>query len=685
MSKKQKSVEPQVAQHFNSQLINYNLKPALEQENLDGSLMQDGPIDKALKNYESKTGKNGGNRVDAKLLLTSKNKKYPIMIEYKGYKDKLVALDNNGNVENHDIKGTTINKNIKKFAVNGAVHYANAILHYTNYQEVIAVGITGYKETDLDTDLTYEIEAYLVTKENLGVGQKIGSYKDLSFLQKDYFDDFIEDAHTKTLSESQLHSIKIQKELEIDNTLSRINNDIYDNEIGLSENDRVYLIAAAVMINLGVDETETDTPVEPLDMNDLVSSYAKGRTDANLVMNKLEEFLEAKGLPDAKIKPIIRTFRNTIENEHINRIINGETQLKRILTKIINELGIYYKIDLTTDFTGKLFNEMYDWLGFSQDKENDVVLTPSYISNLLVKLARINKDSHVWDLATGSAGLLVSAMNEMLDDARSSITSPEILKQKELSIKVEQLLGLEILPNVYMLAILNMILMGDGSSNILNEDSMLFNGNYAFGNKKDQKFPADAFILNPPYSSDGKGMSFVKKGLSMMEKGYGSVIVQGSAGTGGATDYNKSILKTNSLLASIKMPANLFSGKASVQTYIYVFEIGKPHNSKQIVKFIDFSNDGYKRANRKKASLKIINQDNAKERYQEISDIINYSSSYRKLLPEKCYYESTINPNAGNDWNQEKPFHNTPTLDDFINAVDEYIMYKISSFMKGAI
>ena len=33
-----------------------------------------------------------------------------------------------------------------------------------------------------------------------------------------------------------------------------------------------------------------------------------------------------------------------------------------------------------------------------------------------------------------------------------------------------------------MLAILNMILMGDGSSNILNKDSLLdFDGNYGFG------------------------------------------------------------------------------------------------------------------------------------------------------------------------------------------------------------
>ena len=71
-------------------------------------------------------------------------------------------------------------------------------------------------------------------------------------------------------------------------------------------------------------------------------------------------------------------------------------------------------------------------------------------------------------------------MNEMLRDAKESITSPDELIRKEIHIKAEQLLGLEILPSVYMLAILNMIMMGDGSSNILNKDSLKFDGKYGF-------------------------------------------------------------------------------------------------------------------------------------------------------------------------------------------------------------
>ena len=121
-------------------------------------------------------------------------------------------------------------------------------------------------------------------------------------------------------------------------------------------------------------------------------------------MRKIEAFLNEKNLPVEKKDLIIRTLSNTILTDNINKISNGETQLKRVFSKIVDDLGIYYKIGLTTDFTGKLFNEMYSWLGFTQDKLNDVVLTPSYVATLLAKLARVHKDSYVWDFATGSVG-----------------------------------------------------------------------------------------------------------------------------------------------------------------------------------------------------------------------------------------------------------------------------------------
>ena len=288
----------------------------------------------------------------------------------------------------------------------------------------------------------------------------------------------------------------------------------------------------------------------------------------------------------------------------------------------------------------------------------------------------------MWDFATGSAGLLVAAMNEMLIDAKNTITSPDELAQKEIKIKAEQLLGLELLSSVYMLAILNMILMGDGSSNILNKDSLSdFDGNYGFG-KTDSKFPADAFVLNPPYSANGNGMNFVEKALDMMNKGYAAIIIQNSAGSGKAKGYTKKILEKHTLLASIKMPVDIFIGKSSVQTNIYVFKVNEKHHKDEMVKFIDFSSDGYTRTNRKKSSNNLKDTDRAKERYEELVNLVRFGKSKLNIFTEKEYYENTIDPQNGADWNQTALIDTKPTLQDFKRTVSDYLAWEVSSLLK---
>ena len=628
MSKIQ-SVEPNIADLANGWLKTYKLDYKLEQESLNME------IDQALNDYYSKNGGVGGNRPDVKLLLRDKNLvNYPVLIEYKGYKDKLVKLDADGKVANKTTKNQPDFKSINSYAVNGAVHYANALLHYTSYTEILAIGMTGYKTES--GELKYEIGVYYVSKSNFGIGQKVDDFTDLSFLKKANFDRFIKKVKQLNLTQTEIEHLKEQREQEINTSLVKLNNDIYQKEKGLSERDRVYLVAASIIATLGVPGK-----VAALEKQELKSSTEIGNRDGDIILRKIQAFLNEKKLPPEKRELIVRTLQNTLTTDNINKVENGESQLKRVFTRIVDDLGIYYKIGLSTDFTGKLFNEMYSWLGFSQDKLNDVVLTPSYVATLLARLARVNMDSYVWDFATGSAGLLVAAMNEMLIDAKKKLKSPDALAVKSAEIKANQLLGLEILSEVYMLAILNMILMGDGSSNILNKDSLKeFNGHYGFG-KTDEKFPADAFVLNPPYSAPGNGMIFVEKALSMMSRGYAAIIIQNSAGSGKAIGYNRKILKHSTLLASIKMPIDLFIGKSSVQTNIYVFRVGEAHQKDDIVKFIDFSVDGYTRTNRKK------------------------------------------DPENGADWNQTVPIDTKPTLEDFKKTVSDYLAWEVSNLLKN--
>ena len=665
------SVEPNIADLANDWMKSYKLDYKLEQESLNAE------IDQALNDYYSKNGGVGGNRPDAKLLLRDKNlANYPILIEYKGYKDKLVMLDAHGKVANKNSKNQPDFRNINSYAVNGAVHYANALLHYTSYTDIIAIGMTGYKN-DIGK-LEYEIGVYYVSKSNFGIGQKVDDYTDFSFLKKSNFDGFIEKVKRLQLSQEELEKLREHREQEINASLVKLNNDIYNNEKGLSERDRVYLVAASIIATLGVPGK-----VAALEKSELKSSTEDGNRDGDIILRKIKAFLNEKNLPQEKRDLIVRTLQNTLTTDNINKVENGESQLKRVFTKIIDDLGIYYKIGLSTDFTGKLFNEMYSWLGFSQDKLNDVVLTPSYVATLLARLARVNKDSYVWDFATGSAGLLVASMNEMLIDAKEKIKSPDAFALKSAEIKANQLLGLEILSEVYMLAILNMILMGDGSSNILNKDSLKeFNGHYGFG-KTDEKFPADAFVLNPPYSAPGNGMVFVEKALSMMGKGYAAIIIQNSAGSGKATEYNKRILKHSTLLASIKMPIDLFIGKSSVQTNVYVFRVGEAHQKDDTVKFIDFSVDGYTRTNRKKASCNLRDTDHAKERYAELVDLVRFGKSKLNIFSEKEYYEGKIDPENGADWNQTAPIDTKPTLEDFKKTVSDYLAWEVSNLLKN--
>ena len=676
-AKQIQSIEPKIADLVNGWLKSYGLRYFLEQEKINLE------IDEAFEKAPSKSGGVGTNRPDAKLLLQdSKLGFFPVVIEYKGYKDKLVKLDKENHVENTNKDGEPNYKNINQYAVNGAVHYANAILQYTSYTDVIAIGVTGYED---DLGLHTQIGVHYVSKNNYGLGQEVDTYTDLSFLKSENFDNFINKIGELSLTEQELKLIHQKRENKIEDALTKINGRLYNNQKNISALSRIHLVAASIMANLGVPNKVT-----PLEPKDLRSSIEENNTDGEIIIRKISSFLKSKSIPPKKVEQILSSLSLTLLDDALSVPHNGMSLLKEIFIEVVNDLGYFYKIGLDIDFTGKLFNVMFRWLSFAGDDQNDVVLTPRYVALLMAKLAKVNKDSYVWDFATGSGGLLVAAMNLMLQDAKDSISSPDYLIEVEDRIKKEQILGLEVLPEIHMLAILNMILMGDGSSNILHSNSLnSFDGKYGYG-KENEIFPADVFLLNPPYSEAGNGMVFVQKALEMMNKGYASIIIQDSAGSGKATEFNKKILMKNTLIASIKMPIDIFIGKSSVQTSIYVFKVGEKHNAKQIVKFIDFRNDGYKRSNRKKAKASSNLQDvnNASDRYQEVSDLVNFGSTYLNLLTKNEYIESTIATSGkdfGNDWNFDRHIivDSKPTLEDFQKTITDYLSWEIQQVIKS--
>lgn len=89
---------------------------------------------------------------------------------------------------------------------------------------------------------------------------------------------------------------------------------------------------------------DIDNNVYPLTKADLKSSNERNNTDGDIMLRKIESFLDAKKLPKDKKDLIVRTLQNTLTTDNINKVTDGESQLKRVFVKIVDDLGIYYKI-----------------------------------------------------------------------------------------------------------------------------------------------------------------------------------------------------------------------------------------------------------------------------------------------------------------------------------------------------
>lgn len=634
-------------------------------------------IEEALSKAPSKKGGSGTNFPDIKSFIeTSTLRRIPVMIEVKGTKGDFVKFNAEGEVDNKKKDGESNYNNIAKYAVNGAVHYADAILKYTeSYKEVVAIGVNGYKVND---ELKVEIGVYYVAKSNLLLPKKVGEYSDLSFLLQKNVEEFVKRIDDIFLSKEEKERRTLVLEDDIERKLKTLNQKLHD-EQDIVVGNRVQLVAGLIMAGLGVKDK-----VEPLRIDQLRGEQSDNDTDGHIIMRKISSYLKAKDLPVEKINMITELLNKVFLHSHLEIPTNGESRLKTVYTDIKQNILPFVTGELhNIDFTGRLFNVMNEWVDIPDGDKNDVVLTPRYVTELMAKLCKVNKDSYVWDFTVGSAGFLISAMHLMIEDAKKNSQSPKELEKKILDIKTKQLLGIEKLPDVYMLAVLNMILMKDGSANIIQGNSLEFKGNYEQGKLKDEPFPATVFLLNPPYSAPGKDMIFVQKALSMMKSGRAAVLIHEKAGSGKGQPYASEVLKHNTLEASIHM-ADIFRGKANVQTAIYVFSVGIPHDKQNLVKFIDFSNDGYGRYNRKKASQKnnLRNEDHAVERYEEIVKLVLYGRGKNDCnlhYFNKHYCEDYITL-KGNDWtcDKHKEIEKNPNASDFADTVKNYLDWLVS-------
>lgn len=685
------SIEEKIEEYYKYKLDSMNIRHYGKTERINQAIYD------ALQKADSKSGGSGVNYPDIQLLLHNNHQRYiPVMIEAKGLKNKLVKFDKSGAIvgvtyyeqdskPNSDgvilhHKGDANYTAVKQYAVNGAVHYGEAILNEGTYKEVIVIGINGTTLDDFGKPSDPECLAYYISEKNRRIPKQIQNItsEDWSLLKQDNINKLFKILDDLNLTDSELDALTRKTEATLEEKIKSMHQSLYDDvqlKTALSTNEKLYLFCGLIMSGLKINGIRTLTP------EDLSGNDDERNNDGTIILRNIESFLYRKNCSVEKVNMIIGLLEGVFKKQVLWRPKNGISLLRTLFQQVKTDIIPCLESDLHLDFTGRILNSLNDWVSIENDAANDVVLTPRYVTQLMAKMARTNMDSFVWDKAMGSAGFLVSAMDIMIKDAKEQITDKSTLEAKIKHIKENQLLGIEILGNIYILAVLNMILMGDGSSNILNGDSH----DYFL----DNTFPANVFLLNPPYSAPGKGFNFVEEALSQMTTGYACILIQDSAGNGQGLPYTKRILEHNTLEASIKMPAGLFGNKASVSVYIFLFKVNRPHEEDDVVTFVDFSEDGYSRQNRKKSTqdVNLRNTDHAEERYDEVlAHVLGkkpktqyYTESNGKVIKDCITLK-------GDDWlfTQHQTIDTTPTDADFRKTVANYLSWKVSQLMKGA-
>lgn len=682
-----RSIEEKVEEYYKNKFDEYGIRHFGKTESINDD------ISNALSKAESKSGGKGNNYPDIQLLLDDGNsRRIPVMIEAKGGKNKLEKLDKDGhivqvtkygsdskpNARNPHKKGDPNYSAITTYATSGALHYGRAILQYSNYHEVLVIGVNG---TTLNSDgivADPECKAYYVSEENNMIPKHVKELdKSLVLLKQDNLKKLYSILDKLGLTDEEIAELRKNTENELEAKIKSIHQRLYEDKsikTTLSTNDKLYVFTGLIMAGL---QTQG---VKRLEIDDLSSNDSEDWNDGSIILEHIKVFLKARKATKDKIDLITSLLGTVFKNRAMWKPANGESLIKSLYTQISRDIIPLLEGNLHLDFTGKILNSLSDWVSIENDNANDVVLTPSYITHFMAKLTRTNKDSFVWDLAMGSGGFLVSAMDIMIKDAKRTIQDNEEQAKKIRNIKENQLLGVEILGNIYILAVLNMILMGDGSTHMFNDDSHKI--------YKGLKFPANVFLLNPPYSAPGNGFNFVEEALSQMTHGYAAILIKENAGSGAGLPFTKRILEKNTLIASIHMPDDVFTGKASVQVAIYVFKVARPHETDDLVTFIDMSEDGYTRQNRKKSSQKVNlrDTDHAKERYEEVEAIILGKKPKTNYYTEKNgkVIKDSISLH-GNDWTfaQHQVIDTTPTKDDFKNVVAEYLNWKVSRLLEN--
>ena len=274
---------------------------------------------------------------------------------------------------------------------------------------------------------------------------------------------------------------------------------------------------------------------------------------------------------ESKKKAVINAFSFIEHHPELHKVDvkRNESPLKHIIQELHLHVKPFTENHYDFDIIGNFYGEFIRYTG--GDKQGlGIVLTPKHITDLFADIAKVNKNSVVLDICAGTAGFLISAMKKMTQGVDAD---------EKRRILENSLIGVEQSPEMFALAVSNMILRGDGKTNLYQGDSL-----------KDKniiekvKGKADTGFINPPYSQKGEDVSewhFIIQMLDLLQtKGTGIAIVPMALAIDTKNPMREKLFKNHRLEAVMSMPDDLFY-PVGVVTCIMVFTAHVPHNSDQ--------------------------------------------------------------------------------------------------------
>lgn len=270
---------------------------------------------------------------------------------------------------------------------------------------------------------------------------------------------------------------------------------------------------------------------------------------------------------ERKKDAVVNAFRFIEYHPELQKIDKkkNESPLAHIIREIDAEVRPFTQDHYDYDVIGNFYGEFIRYTG-GDTQGLGIVLTPKHITELFADLAKLNKNSVVLDTCCGTGGFLISAMKKMTQG---------VSENERLKILENSLIGVEQEPSMFALAVSNMILRGDGKTNLYQGSSFdeeIFN---------QVKNKATAGFINPPYSQKGEDLhewNFVITLLDALQKNATGIVIVPMSLAIAPHPLREQLLKEHRLEAVMSMPDDLFY-PIGVVPCVMVFTAHTPHDS----------------------------------------------------------------------------------------------------------